>query len=169
MGKTHQVGRIEVEEDLGFLRREWRWQRISWMAFGLIVLAGLTGAFGHGPLSESRLGDTATFAVDYERMLRHGAQDGLIIHIGSGLPTDTTIQLVVSQQYIIDQQLEFIAPEPTQQTLHDDQVVLEFKRAGPRSALRIVAHVRPAAYGRVSGRVQLRGGPALSFNQFVLP
>jgi uncharacterized SAM-binding protein YcdF (DUF218 family) len=169
MGKPHQVGRIEVEEDLGFLRREWRWQRIAWIVFALIILAALVGAFGRGPFSKGRVGETARFAVEYQRVLRHGAQDELIVHIGPDLPTDTLIRLSVSQQYLIDQQFEFVAPEPTQQTVQDQVVVFEFKRAGPRSALRLAAHVRPTGYGRVRARLELQGAPPLTINQFILP
>lgn len=169
MGKPHSVGRIEVEEDLGFLKREWRWQRIGWVGMGLLVVAGLLGAFGNGPLSKRQVGNTAHFAVEYERLLRHGARAELTFQIAPALQPDTIVQLILPLSYVRALQLEFTAPQPLQQSMQGQDVMFGFRAAGADRPLEIVAQVRPLGYGNVRGRVALPNALALTINHFVLP
>ncbi len=40
-----------VEEDIGFQRKVWRFERIGWYALLLIIVLTLAGVFSKGPLS----------------------------------------------------------------------------------------------------------------------
>ncbi|MEN5223510.1 MULTISPECIES: hypothetical protein [Pseudomonas] len=39
-----------VEEDMRMQQRVWRFERVGWYALVLVVLLGLAGLFGNGPL-----------------------------------------------------------------------------------------------------------------------
>lgn len=70
-----EVARTRIS---AFERRLWRVQRISWWSMGMLLVAGLLGAFGGGPLSESEVSVPGTNArLRYERIVRLG-QDGSV-------------------------------------------------------------------------------------------
>lgn len=72
MGKGD--GELAVGEDLHFQERWRRFERAMWVVFGLVVIAALLGAFGHGWLAEaSREAADGSLRVEYERIERVGA------------------------------------------------------------------------------------------------
>jgi hypothetical protein len=169
MGEPKRVGKIQVEEDLQFLKREWRFQRIGWVGMALVLLAGVLGAFGRGALSHARAGDSRIFGAEYSRVIRHGATDELTIFVGPGLQADSAIHIAISRAYLAEFAIEDVQPEPTTQHQSGDYTVYEFLRADPRMPLRVNIQMRPNNYGAVSARLQLVGSNTLEVRQFIMP
>lgn len=169
MGEPKKVGKIQVEEDLQFLKHEWRFQRIGWIGMALILLAGVLGAFGRGALSHARAGDLRIFAAEYSRIIRHGAIDELTIFVGPGLQADSVVRISVSSAYLTEFEIEDILPEPVTHQQTGQYTMLDFLRADPRSALRVSMKLRPNSYGSVSARMQLVGSNTLNIRQFIMP
>lgn len=169
MGEPKKVGKIQVEEDLQFLKREWRFQRIGWAGMALILLAGVLGAFGRGALSHARAGDLRIFAAEYSRIIRHGAIDELTIFVGPGLQADSVVRISVSSAYLTEFEIEDIQPEPATHKQSGDYTILEFLRTDARTPVRVSVKLRPNNYGSVSARMQLLGSNTLNIRQFIMP
>ena len=56
MSSMQRVGDLEIEQDHDFQRRSWRLQRAGWIVLSLVLLAGLLGLFGSGPLAHATVG-----------------------------------------------------------------------------------------------------------------
>ena len=52
MPDNTRVGDLEIDQDLRFQKREWAFERASWVVMALVVLAGLLGLLGRGPMSD---------------------------------------------------------------------------------------------------------------------
>ncbi|HTU90761.1 MAG TPA: hypothetical protein VMF69_11850 [Gemmataceae bacterium] len=62
---------IEAGCDPEFERRWWRIQRIIWGILVLLLLAGVAGVFGHGPLSEATIHPSGSqLQVRYDPLAR---------------------------------------------------------------------------------------------------
>ena len=94
-----RVGDLELDQDLGFQRREWSLQRIGWWALtGFVVVASL-GLFGGGPLSRGRVGDPgAAVWIEYERFVRVGARARLYVHFDSAPTADDVREVRVNRE-----------------------------------------------------------------------
>jgi hypothetical protein len=64
-------GRLQLEDDFGFVRRECRAQRIGWGVMAFLIAAGLIGLFGAGPLAVTEVAGRGA-SLRYERVLRVG-------------------------------------------------------------------------------------------------
>ena len=72
VSELKRVGAIDVEQDLHFQHEEWRFQKIGRIALAAIVLLGLVGAFGQGPLAHARqTSASGDLTVEYDRIARH--------------------------------------------------------------------------------------------------
>jgi hypothetical protein len=165
MGKLKEVGDIQVEEDLGFLQSEWRWQRVGWIVMALILAAALAGAFGRGPISKTRAGNRE-LAVAYERIIRHG--DSEQIEFVAGAASDTVVELAILRRYLAKFEVQAISPEPESQRDAGDFIIYEFV-ARPADSLVIKLDLHPTGYGVARAMVQATGRSAVRFSQFILP
>jgi hypothetical protein len=50
---AHEYQRLELHYDDLFQRAAWRWQRIGWAFWSLVMIAGAVGLLGSGPLNHS--------------------------------------------------------------------------------------------------------------------
>ena len=67
-----RVESLEVEDLPSFQRKEWRIQRIGWVAWALVLLAGMLGLIGSGPLSSTSSSATdESLTVRYDRFLHY--------------------------------------------------------------------------------------------------
>ncbi|HVF07519.1 MAG TPA: hypothetical protein VNC60_02985, partial [Actinomycetota bacterium] len=74
MPRAAQATGLEVDRDEQFQRREWLVQRISWGMLTGVIILGLLGGFGGGPLAHATASDTGVpIRLDYDRMVRLGA------------------------------------------------------------------------------------------------
>lgn len=71
-----------VEEDMRMQQRVWRFERVGWYALVLVVLLGLAGLFGNGPLSDAQvMSEDGRVHVEYQRLSRSGTTDNLRITV----------------------------------------------------------------------------------------
>ena len=71
MAKTVQG--LQIEEDRAHQRREWRIERVGWVLMAGLLLAGLLGLLGDGPLSRATAGSAGALSVEYDRLQRAAA------------------------------------------------------------------------------------------------
>ena len=169
MGELRDLGDIQLNEDIAFLRREWRAQRIGWLVMGVIVALGLVGLFGNGPISSAEIGSRDGFGVAYERIIRHGAQTDLEFHIAPGLQSDSTLRIYISHDYLRRFRVETIVPEPVRSGSAGTLVFYDFERPNARQSSRVIFSLTPLGHWSHSATVALPGAAPVRFSQFALP
>jgi len=169
MSKLREAGGIQLNEDMALLRREWRAQRIGWIGMAVVLALALVGVFGHGPISDAETGRRDSFAVEYERIIRHGAHTELAFHVAPVLQADSAFRIYLPQAYLSQFTVEDVIPEPAASGTAGALVFYEFERPNARQAGRVVFVLLPVRLGRHNVTVALPGASALRFSQFVLP
>lgn len=160
-----RVGDLDIDQQLDVQEMSWRLQRIGWVAMILVVLGGLAGVFGHGPVSRARLGDPSLLELEYSRFERRTKEAVLRIR----LPTSTAghVRLWIDAAYLAGQPLVRVQPEPERTELADGRLILDLWLSGERPVVRI--DTKPEIFGPVRGRLGLVDGPELAFGQFIYP
>jgi hypothetical protein len=154
-----------VREDPAFQVRAWIVERIGWSAMGLLVVAGLLGAFANGPLSWTEVSD-GTLSVRYERILRDEGNGELEIRIAAigSLPAE----VVLSADFLASHRVMGIEPEPAESKGRPDgSVAYRFDGAGGGVVATI--DTRPRGIGPSATRISGPGGSSVELHQFTLP
>ena len=62
---------LAVGEDLDFQRKWWRFEKIVWVLFLIIVLLDIAGVFGRGPVAKAHARTSrGLMTIDYQRIER---------------------------------------------------------------------------------------------------
>ena len=150
-----------ISEDMPFQRISWIVERGGWIVLTLLLLAGLLGLFGHGPVSKASVHDP-TLQVDYERFQRITKVTAYRLNLkGGGEP-----KLAFGPRFQTGYELVDIEPRPIHSSAGDKGLELQF--AAHEDSLRVVVWAKPRAFGRM--RFTLSGGGApLNIRAFVYP
>ena len=159
---------FQVNQDLAFQQRDWKVQRIGWIAMLLMILAALTGAFGHGPLGRAEAGRVGGLRVQYERLTRHGSSSYLRIHLPA-IQGPGEARVWLDRRYADGVRIESIVPEPESVELTPERVMYTFRLGPGAQAARITFDVTPMAMWSKTATLGLEGGEMLTFSQFVYP
>ncbi len=102
---------IDIDEDPAYQRKEWIAQRIGIGAFALLAFAaalgftGNGGPFSHGEVSEP----SGAFRVEYERIVRRGAECTMILHVQRATPGSFSFWL--SAEYLDNVVVDGVVPD----------------------------------------------------------
>lgn len=156
-----------VEEDMPMQRRVWRFERVGWYALLLIVLLGLTGLLGKGPLSEAtaRSAD-GRVQVEYQRVSRSGIRSELRIHVQGAAGEPLTVLLGGS--LLREASIETLQPEPLTSLSHGEALLLNLGTPeGGKATLYLT--LRSDHVGALEGTVSSGSGSAVRFSTFFYP
>lgn len=168
MAEPNRVGAIEVDQNLDHARSLWRVQRVGWVIMLLIVIGGLLGLFGNGPLAEDRA-RAEGLTLDYDRFARHGAASSLRVEVRPEAVRGDTLKLWITRDFIDGLKLESVVPEPASVETRGDLLVFAFAHPEPPGPTRITFNVRPDEYWTQRARAGIDGGGSLSFRQLIYP
>jgi hypothetical protein len=162
MGK--KTGGFQIDQDLGFQRREWRMQRAGWWALTAFVVAAVLGLFGGGVVSSARAGDEGSALwIDYERFVRVGAPSRLSVHLGT--PADgNAYELHINREYFESLRIEQIVPAPERTAVGVSDVTLFFPATPPVGL--VILDVQPLEPGRHPVRISTSQMQTRAFTQF---
>jgi hypothetical protein len=167
---SNPVEALEIEDLPSFQKKEWRIQRIGWAVWVLILLAGMLGLVGMGPLSStSATASDDTLTLEYDRFVRYHQPTKLHVMLRPNNQTGDPIRLSISQPLLDRLQISRIEPEPQRRELSNDGVVYSFPTASAVEQARIRFHVQYEAIGSSTGRIALLGRESVTFHQFVYP
>lgn len=160
---------LQLEQDEGAQRAEWRFERAGWIAIALLVLAGALGAFGQGPLSQRHAATSdARLSIGYDRVAHHDTPTDLVVTVAAGSPSDSIVTLYIDRDFLDGADLERVRPDPAAMLAAGDEMEFRFRRTGPSLPMRAVFTITPNTLGR--RRATVRGaGARLSLSQIVLP
>lgn len=159
--------RDPVREDMALQRKVWRFERWGW--YGLLLLVALTlgSLFSKGPLSEAQVHSAdSQVRVEYQRFLRNGASDTLVIHL-RGQP-NTALEARIEGELLQGFNVEMLQPQPLKASAAGQGVKLwVLSDADGQAVLRL--NLRSDGVGRFDTQVALGAGAALQFSQFIYP
>ena len=162
-------GSLQLEQDLGFQRRQWFAQRVGWALMWAAAAAGLAGFFGRGPLSTRTLSDpSGVIEVEFDRFQRAHARSEVHFSLSPAAVRDGRLQIWIDDAYLRGLRLESISPTPLSIQSRGDRQVYTFATESS-SAVRVTLHYEHQAKGTVEGSVGVVGGPELRVSQFVYP
>lgn len=154
-----------VHENMRFQKRSWIVERAGWGLLILIVLVGLTGALGIGPLSwQTASGGSLT--VEYERFQRITRLARFTFDAKG--QTGPELRLHLSEAFQKNFEVSDIQPQPARSTAGPDGIDLSFATNGA-SDERVVIWAHSRHYGRSDIAVRLGGEAPLSLWVFVYP
>lgn len=160
---------LELTQDLKFTRREWRVQRVAWVAFGVILLAALLGVFGPGPISSDEVSsDGGGLTVTYQRFNRKGAQNAVDVSVEPELLAGGQVELRLDRTWLSDVEVERITPQPSSTVVERDAIVYTFEVLTPEEPATISFDGTVAGLGPATGHVAA-GAEQATFRQMFYP
>ncbi len=156
---------MEVDQNLEFQKKEWAVERIGWVGMGLILLLALLGLFGDGPLSRVRVNAGGATELEYQRFMRDGSEDVLLVRTLPG--PDGKVVVELERAYLQRYKVNQVQPEPESVQVGNGVMRFVFRAYGSEPVT-IIYHLTPLKVG--SARTLLGvNGERITVNQFVYP
>jgi hypothetical protein len=158
---------LEIDQDLAFQQKMWRFQRFGWLALLLVALAAAVGVFGvNGPLSRQRASAEA-LQLEYQRFVRYETPAALTVQLApqGGDSASLWLGQGFAERFLVEQ----IVPEPERVEATPERVTYTF--ATPRSGgpLQVTLHIRPQQPGPSVSLAGAGDGRPIEFYQFIYP
>jgi hypothetical protein len=156
-----------IREDMRFQLRSWRAERAGWLLMALLFVAGLTGLFFHGPVSQTSATSTdESLAVEYERFAHKTAMTHFVIRVSPPMPDQVLVRL--SPAFANMHDTDSVEPRPVRSSGGSYGLEYLFARS---AAGDLVVHIaaRPKRSGFASVHVEVEGRGAININQLVYP
>lgn len=158
---------VAVGEDLDFQRVWWKFERVVWSLFLLIIAADIAGLFGRGPLSHAHM-ENRSIRVKYERIARYGTPSMVSVAFQpSALQPDGKFHLFVSESLVNELGTERVIPSPESTVIGNGGLSYTFP-ATPGKATAQFA-LQPAKPGSSDFTVEVPGDAPLHAHVFVMP
>ncbi len=168
MAGVERVGDLEIGRDLEFQHWEWAIQRVAWVVMTLVLVAGLGGLLGSGPLSDTSA-ESGPLTLEYGRFERRHAPEELEVAIDAGAASDGAVELWLPSDYVETIEIERIVPEPESERQAADRIVYAFAIDDPSSVTTVVFDFEHDTVGSKSGEIGVVDGSSIAFQQFVYP
>jgi len=144
-------------------------QKMGLALFLLLLLAGLAGLLGKGPLSSTRAGEKDSLLwADYCRFVRYHGPTEIQIHLGAPLTTNGLVQLQISKEFAAEMEIDHVQPKPIEITGGADSFVYAFK-VRTNETVQITLQVQPNHFGKLNYQLGVAGGPSFSLKHFAYP
>jgi hypothetical protein len=164
-----RVGELAVAEDSGFQRRSWRVQRVGWVLMALLVLAGLAGLLGSGPLSHAKaVHEDGVMAVEYQRFARWMAPTQIKVHFGPQAVRDGEVRIWLDRRYVEKTKIEPVVPQPQKVEVGPDRLTYVFAAQAAPGPGTVAFHLEFTTFGLVEGRAGVAGAE-IGFRHLVYP
>ncbi len=163
-----RVGSLEIDQDLAVERREWAAQRVGWVVILLILVAGLAGIWGVGPLSQATAA-SGGLTVHFERFARTRAESEMVVTLLHGSAVNGVAAIWLDRDYLESAAVQRVLPEPAGMAAMAGQVVYRFIVNESGQPVEVAFTVVPSGPGLARGSVGLVNGPEVSFSQVIYP
>jgi hypothetical protein len=161
---------IESGCDLPFERRWWRVQRICWFVLTVLLLGGLAGLLGNGPLSKATVGPPGSMVeIHYERLARRETPAILELHLHRQAVAPGQVRIRLNSEMVNRLRIKSIMPTPLATESLADGARFTFQTDPTDSSATVVFIQDPSHPGVIEGEVAVEGAEAVHLRQFVYP
>jgi hypothetical protein len=157
---------LEIDEDLQFQQKEWRFQRIGIVLLFAFVLSAFLGFTGMGgPMSRAEAGEEGgPLHVEYQRVVRRGGKSTMRLNFHRDPPG--FIQFWVSAPYLEKVTIDAVAPAPQTVAVEGTRHVYTIRAESPD--VTVTVQMEHQTFGRLEAEVGIVRGPTVSFRQLSL-
>lgn len=160
----------EIDEVIEFQRGEWRFQRIAWLVLAVIVVLGLLGILGSGPLSHASKSDPrGLLSIDYERFIRLQSPTAIKIKLKPPAQGSGEIRFWIASDALEAIETSELIPSPDAVESQGDRVVYYYPVKSEKPNLFVTLHFHPVQIGRLPWRLGYSDGTEVEFIQFIHP
>jgi hypothetical protein len=159
---------LQVEEDLNSQKKLWKRQRIGRTVWALFILLAIVGLFGEGPLSRTSAKEDE-LEVQYDRFAHVESKDQFKFDFHRKDIVGGKIHLWFDSDYIKENPIQNVTPDPVSTKLEDKKVVLEFEADQAMTSSSIIVETEASKPGLQRVVLGLVGGPDLKFWKFIWP
>ena len=161
---------IEAGCDPQFERHWWRIQRIIWSILVLVLLAGVVGLFGHGPLSEATVHPPGSqVQVHYDRLARRETPSLLKLTLEKAVVASGEVRIHLNRALLDQMELKQIVPPPLSTEPLSDGARFIFQTDPTRDSAILCFIENPTVPGFVDGVITIEGAEPVHIRQFVYP
>ncbi len=159
---------IAVGEDLDFQRRWWKFERVIWSFFLLILLCDALGLFGRGWLAKAHA-RTPDGALDlkYERIERASTPSIMTIKLGPSAIQNGQAHLFLSDDVIRPMGAQRIAPQPATSVIGNGGITYTFPATAPPATITIA--LEPSFVGAHHFHLGIPGSEPIHATVVVVP
>nr|ACI04477.1 putative conserved membrane-anchored protein [uncultured bacterium RM57] len=162
------AGDVAVGEDLDFQRRWWRFEKIVWTFFLLLIICDLIGLFGRGYLAKAqRTASDGTLRLTYERIERSSTPSIMTLHFGPSAIRDGQIKLFISESIVRRLGAQRISPQPAQSVVGNGGFTYTFPATTTPATVEI--SLEPSFPGREHFNMGVVGAAPIGGSVFVVP
>lgn len=145
-------------------------ERVGWALIAAVLLAGLIGLLGPGPLSYRELAtENGELSVEYSAVERYEAPAQMTVRFGDAARPDRMIRLALSRDFADQIVPEAISPPPDSTTMLATKVVHAFRVSDLRDGGHVIYRFKNGDWGWRRFQISLVDGPTLEIEQFVCP
>jgi hypothetical protein len=168
-GTNLSTGSIDLDDEIDWQRRSWKFQSWGRFAVVLFVIAGALGLFGGGIMGDEKVRDPQNqLEVQHPRFARHDSAYDVRITVQPALIRDGKVAIWIDHELLKDLVVEGVMPEPESVEKSDAGIVLHI-RSDAKGPLFIDGYLRTRRFGPGEGRVGVVGGPTVHLKHFIYP
>jgi hypothetical protein len=157
---------VAVGEDLQFQERWWRFERVVWIFFALILLCTFLGLFGRGPLASAKLSNDK-MEVRFDRIGRTGTPSLMEVTFTPAAIHDGKVRLYVSETVVRELGAQRIIPSPAETTIGNGGLTYTFPASGTPAFVKF--GLQPDGPGIYRMKIGIAGEQPLESRVIVMP
>ena len=161
---------IDLETDDRFQKHEWQIQRVGWILWGCVIVAGLLGLLGPGLFSKTRsAASDSSLSIAYDRFVHYHHPREVKLHFDLGAIGASEFRISIDRGLLNSVDIQRIVPEPKQYAISQGGVVFTFDKEPQLQKGEVTLRIDYQHQGRVRGEIGLVGHVPAQITQFVFP
>jgi hypothetical protein len=165
-GHEQSIEDLEAADNLACLRREWLAERLAQVLGAALLIAGVLGLFGRGPLTWVKAtSDDGSLTVDYYSAERYESDSELRLTVHQ--PAAEMVRLKIDRAFLDVTTPNGIWPPPLKTETIGNSLVCTFQLGTGKQE--VVYHYQHETYGVVKYQVSVDEGEPVYVSQFVFP
>lgn len=159
---------VAVGEDLAFQERWWKFERVVWIVFLLILIADALGLFGRGWLANTEAAPPGSaMDVKYERVARTFDSSLLTIRFSREAMVNNQFQVFASDSLLKELGMQRVVPQPSSSIIGNGGVTYTFPASSTPAMVQF--DLQPRSPGILVWTLQVPGKAAVRERVVVVP